>query len=135
MIPWLAGLGVGVAVLIAAQSVPWGLAAGLAAFFLVRWRHPRPSALPADIETSHPQRERATSIEVVCKTVTPARQEWVSLKTGRLFDVLSANGPPGARPGDKGRVTLTGTTWRIDPLTPRGQTSDSNREEVKNARG
>ena len=134
MIPWLAGLGVGVALLISTQSALWGLAAGLATFFLVRWLRPQPSASPPHIDTpQRPRTERATSIEVVCKTVTPARQEWVSLKTGRLFDVLSANGPPGARPGDKCRVTLTGTTWRIDPPAPRQASGEE--VDAGNARG
>ncbi len=117
---------IGVATLIGTQSIFWGLLAGLALFVLVRWWQPRAFAVPPDVSASGPRpTERATSIEVVCKTVTPVRQEWVSLKTGRLYDVLSANGLAGARPGDRGRVTLTGATWRIDLPAP-----NSNREEV-----
>ncbi len=113
---WLIALGVGVAVLIMAQSALGGLAAGLATFFLIRALRPAPLRQPAMPTPSRPPRpERATPIEVVCKTVTPQRQEWVSVKTGRLYDVLSANGLAGARPGDRGRVTLSGTTWKIDP--------------------
>ncbi len=116
MTVWLVGIGVGVAVLVGTQDALWGLSAGLAAFLLVRWAQPQPPALPLEPDAPKPRpTERATPIEVVCKTVTPARQEWVSLKTGRLYDVLSANGLAGARPGDKGRVTLTGRGWRIDP--------------------
>ena len=58
-------------------------------------------------------RATPTPIEVVCKTVTPMRQEWTSAKTGRLYDVLSVNGLPNAAPGDRGYVTLTPTGWRI----------------------
>ena len=58
-------------------------------------------------------RATPTPIEVVCKTVTPLRQEWASARTGRLYDVLSANGLPNAVPGDRGFVTLTPTGWRI----------------------
>ncbi len=50
---------------------------------------------------------------VICKQVTPERQEWVSSKTGRLYDVLSHHGPAEARPGDRGYVHMTGTGWRI----------------------
>ncbi len=50
---------------------------------------------------------------VICKQVTPERQEWVSSKTGRLYDVLSHHGPAAARPGDRGYVYMTGTGWRI----------------------
>ena len=62
---------------------------------------------------SSPPETTATPIEVVCKTVTPLRQEWASVRTGRLYDVLSANGLPNAAPGDRGYVTLTPTGWRI----------------------
>ena len=62
---------------------------------------------------SSPPKTTATPIEVVCKTVTPLRQEWASVRTGRLYDVLSANGLPNAAPGDRGYVTLTPTGWRI----------------------
>ena len=117
MVAWLVGAGVCAAVWAGTQSALWGLGAGLAAFFLVRWLRPGPlrGPAPGPPPTRPPRTERATSIEVVCKTVTPARQEWVSVKTGRLYDVLSENGVAGARPGDRGRVTLTGAGWRIDP--------------------
>ena len=57
-------------------------------------------------------------IAVVCKQVTPERQEWVSVKTGRLFDVLSPDGPPGAKPGDSGEVIVRGTRYLV--RTPSG---------------
>ena len=114
---WMVALGVGVAVLIGTQSALGGLIAGIVTFFLIRALQPAPPRQPAIPTTSRPLRtERATPIEVVCTTVTPERQEWVSVKTGRLYDVLSANGLAGARPGDRGRVTLRGTSWKIDPL-------------------
>lgn len=73
-------------------------------------RRQRPSGpTPRDAASS------ATGTAVVCKQVTPERQEWVSSRTGRLYDVLSANGVPGAQPGDRGRVRLASTGWRIVP--------------------
>ena len=68
---------------------------------------------PTTPRTRSSPRATPTPIEVVCKTVTPLRQEWASVKTGRLYDVLSANGLPNAAPGDRGFVTLTPTGWRI----------------------
>ena len=117
---WPISVAVGTAVLIATQNGFWGLAAGFVTFLLVRWLRPPASRGPLDVEMSPPRRtaERATPIEVVCKMVTPMRQEWVSLKTGRLYDVLSADGLADARPGDRGKVILTGSTWRIAPLDP-----------------
>ncbi len=52
-------------------------------------------------------------MQVVCKRVTAERQEWVSLKTGRLFEVLTPNGPPGAKPGDPGEVVSSSDGYRI----------------------
>ena len=57
-------------------------------------------------------------IAVVCKQVTAERQEWASVKTGRLFDVLSPDGPPGAKPGDPGEVIVRGTRYLV--RTPPG---------------
>lgn len=115
---WFLSIVVGVVTLIATQNGFWGLTVGLAAFLLIRWLRPPVSKNPLDFEVSLSRQpaERATPIEVVCKTVTPMRQEWVSLKTGRLYDVLSADGLADAHPGDKGRVILTGSAWRIAPL-------------------
>ena len=74
----------------------------------------RPEPFPPAMRGSpSPPKTTATPIEVVCKTVTPLRQEWASVRTGRLYDVLSANGLPDAAPGDRGYVTLTPTGWRI----------------------
>ena len=128
---WLLSAGVGGAVLLSTQDALWGILAGVATFFLVRWAQPRAPARPPRIDPPQPRpAERTTSTIVVCKTVTPARQEWVSLKTGRLYDVLSGNGLAGARPGDRGRVTLVGTTWRIDPLIPDDTNDQASCEEV-----
>ena len=100
---WLAGVGVGATVSVGTQNALWGLAVGLTAFFLVRWLQPRAS-LPLELDALEPRlTERETSIEVVCKTVTPARQEWVSLRTGRLYDVLSADGLAGRASGRQGQ--------------------------------
>ena len=118
---WVVSTGVGIVLLALTQSAPWGLAAGVATFFLVRWLQPAPFTTPpkpkrAPRKSAYRPKargERETPIEVVCKVVTPARQEWVSLKTGRLYDVLSVNGLANAQPGDRGRVVLTGTHWRI----------------------
>ena len=56
---------------------------------------------------------RGEGIAVVCKQVTLERQEWVSVKTGRLFDVLGPDGPPDAKPGDSGEVFVQGTRYLI----------------------
>ena len=129
---WLLSVSVGGAVLVGTQDALWGILAGVTTFFLVRWVQPRAPALPPRIDPPKPRpTERTTSTIVVCKTVTPARQEWVSLKTGRLYDVLSENGLAGARPGDRGRVTLVGTTWRIDPPILENTSDDqASREKV-----
>ena len=63
-----------------------------------------------------PRRPRATGVHVVCKQVTPQRQEWVSLQTGRLYDVLSGAGLPNAQPGDLGRAIVDGSGYQIKPL-------------------
>ena len=122
---WPISVAVGTLVLVATQNGFWGLTAGLVTFLLIRWLRPPASRDPLDVETPPPRRpaERVTPIEVVCKMVTPMRQEWVSLKTGRLYDVLSADGLVNARPGDRGKVILTGTTWRIAPSDPGEATS------------
>lgn len=57
---------------------------------------------------------------VVCKQVNSERQEWTSLKTGRIFEVLSQNGPLGAQPGDQGEVFISGAGYRIRPLSRKG---------------
>ena len=63
-----------------------------------------------------PKRDvRREGIPVVCKQVTLERQEWVSVKTGRLFDVLSPDGPLDAEPGDPGEVFVQGTRYLVKP--------------------
>lgn len=71
------------------------------------------SALPARRAATRP--DSSGGVEVVCKQVTPLRQEWVSLKTGRLYDVLSRNGPRHAQPGDRGQVIVESAGYRIEP--------------------
>lgn len=72
------------------------------------------STLPPRRAAARP--EPGGGVEVVCKQVTPLRQEWVSVKTGRLYDVLSHSGPRHARPGDRGRVIVESAGYRIKPL-------------------
>jgi len=68
---------------------------------------------PPEFTPQPPRTDAAGGIEVVCKQVTPLRQEWVSVRTGRLYDVLSRDGPADAKPGDHGRVVVTGSGYRI----------------------
>lgn len=60
-----------------------------------------------------PRNAHADGVEVVCKQVTPLRQEWTSVRTGRLYDVLSGSGLPDARPGDHGQAVVEGSGYRI----------------------
>ncbi len=117
----LIALGLGVVALLLSQQVVVGLLVAAAAFWLGR-RLARPTFRGEDCVDATPrtQPDSASGIEVVCKQVTPLRQEWVSLKTGRLFDVLSQNGPPGAQPGDHGWVIVKGSSYRIRP-SPRSE--------------
>lgn len=61
-------------------------------------------------ETQHVPTE---AIQVVCVAVTPARQDWRSLTTGRRYDVLSLNGVRGAKPGDRGMAFMTRRGWQV----------------------
>lgn len=91
------------------------LAAGGVWFF---WRTRRPTAEPGSFDSRPawtPKMRRHKGIEVICKQVTPERQEWVSVRTGRLYDVLSASGPVDARPGDHAYVVPTPSGYRISP--------------------
>ena len=51
--------------------------------------------------------------EVICLTVTPQRQEWRSVKTGRRFDVLTNRGVTGAEPGDRAEVVLVEGSYLV----------------------
>ena len=68
---------------------------------------------PTATPTWRSQTRRDGGIEVVCKQVTAERQEWVSVRTGRLYDVLAPNGPVDAQPGDHAYVVPTPTGYRI----------------------
>ena len=79
------------------------------------WR-PRQAAVkdgfdPVTTPTSRTPREGG--VEVVCKQVTAERQEWVSVRTGRLYDVLAPNGPADAKPGDRAYVVTTPTGYSV----------------------
>lgn len=59
---------------------------------------------------------REGGVEVVCKQVTAERQEWVSVRTGRLYDVLAPNGPADAKPGDRAYVVTTPSGYRVSEI-------------------
>ncbi len=90
-----------------------GLLAAAGAWLL--WRPKRTATEedfgPVTAAISRTPREGGT--EVVCKQVTAERQEWASVRTGRLYDVLSANGPVGAKPGDRAYVVTTPTGYSV----------------------
>jgi hypothetical protein len=96
-----------------------GLLVGGAAFGLVRMQslQRRRASSPFPLPTNLQRPERATGMHVVCKRVTSERQEWVSTKTGRIYEVLSHSGPPGAKPGDEGEVILGPVSYRIAART------------------
>lgn len=108
---------------IAAYLVTDQLVLGAVVAALGFWLLPRLSRYPnrrspsyADTPPSpplSPRSEPVGGIEVVCKQVTPLRQEWVSVKTGRLYDVLSRSGVQDARPGDHGQAVVEGSGYRI----------------------
>jgi len=110
---WLLGAALGVAVFVLTENLWAAVLVGGVVALLSQGRRALPAPSPFPTRTEH-ETERTTSIEVVCKAVTPERQEWVSSKTGRLYDVLSRHGPPDAQPGDKGVVVLTPSGWRIE---------------------
>lgn len=90
-----------------------GLLVTAGGWFLRRPRRTRTDGGFGPVTAARPQTPREGGVEVVCKQVTAERQEWVSVRTGRLYDVLSASGPPGARPGDHGYVVPTPSGYRI----------------------
>lgn len=80
------------------------------------WRRSRLQMpdIPTEIGFEPPPISSTTIIaEVKCVTVTQQRQEWRSIKTGRRYDVLSANGVAGAKKGDRGLVIKMGSGWRV----------------------
>lgn len=92
-----------------------GLLVAAAVFWLGPQTLGRRTSTRVHYTSPRAQPENAPGTQVVCKRVTPLRQEWASLKTGRLYDVLSQNGPPGAVPGDRGQVVMSGSGYRIRP--------------------
>lgn len=115
------------------MSTVWALFAGGAAYLLTRepvvgllvaagvWLFARPRRAGPDGGWGQPPRTPPVrlgarhdgGIEVVCKQVTAERQEWVSVRTGRLYDVLAPNGPADAKPGDHAFVVPTPSGYRI----------------------
>lgn len=106
------------AYLLIRQPVVGVLAAAVGYWFF--WRRGRGPGSPSAYDGPVPARPSPTrqdgGIEVVCKQVTAERQEWVSVKTGRLYDVLTPNGLPDAKPGDFARGVTTSTGYKI--VTP-----------------
>lgn len=97
-----------------------GLVVAAAALWLLHTRAvPRPALRQRQNPPAEPSTSpgRPTELYVVCKRVGAERQEWASVKTGRIFEVLSQNGPPGAKPGDPGEVVSSAQGYRIVPKT------------------
>lgn len=97
-----------------------GLGVGAFGWWLVRrpgTARDHPQA-PSPPPRAGQRRVHETGIRVVCKQVTPMRQEWVSVKTGRLYDVLIRAGLPDAHPGDLGRIVIDRSGYRVEPLDP-----------------
>ena len=97
------------------RQVVVGILVSALGFWLLPQLSRRRPAIPeaAPSPPSPPRSGPADGIAVVCKQVTPLRQEWVSVKTGRLYDVLSHDGVEDARPGDHGQVVVEGSGYRI----------------------
>lgn len=90
-----------------------GLLVAAGGWFL--WR-PRRTSLDGDfgpVTAATSRTPREGGVEVVCKQVTAERQEWVSVRTGRLYDVLAPNGPADAEPGDRAYVVTTPTGYSV----------------------
>lgn len=112
----LVALAAGAATYLLTEQIVVGILAAALGFWLLPRgdRRKQPHDRPLEPTPQPPPRtDAAGGIEVVCKQVTPLRQEWVSVRTGRLYDVLSRDGPPDAKPGDHGRVVVTGSGYRI----------------------
>lgn len=123
MNPSVIGLLAGAMIFGLSRNLPLSVLLGAVTVIIARrWVRARmpwaryPASPPPTMSTPPRSGETSTPIEVVCRQVAPGRQEWVSRKTGRLYDVTGESTLPGARPGDLGMVTLTETGWRISPL-------------------
>lgn len=115
----LAALALGVAAYLVTEQVVVGIVGAALGFWLApqlgrrRGSYEQPTPPPPLL----PRNAHTDGVEVVCKQVTPLRQEWVSVRTGRLYDVLSGSGLPGARPGDHGQAVVEGSGYRIRRLS------------------
>ncbi len=109
----LVALGLGVVGYLLTRQLVAGVLVAAAAFWFLRTRGAPPRRYSPPLPEALPRRERATGMSVVCKRVTPERQEWVSSRTGRIFEVLSQNGPPAAKPGDPGEVIVSAAGYSI----------------------
>ena len=87
------------------------VAAGVGFFWRFRRTETDDGFAPVAAATSRTLREGG--VEVVCKQVTAERQEWVSVRTGRLYDVLAPNGPVDAKPGDRAYVVTTSSGYLV----------------------
>lgn len=114
--PLVALLAGGAAYLLTREPFVGPLVAAGVWFF---WQAGRPAPdAPPGPEPARTGRPRGGGgVEVVCKQVTAERQEWVSARTGRLYDVLAANGPIDPKPGDRAYAVPTPSGYRIDKET------------------
>lgn len=111
----LVALALGLAAYLVTEQPVVGVVVAAVSFWLLpRLQRRRPHGYKPRLPPPPPPRHKpADGIEVVCKQVTPLRQEWVSVKTGRLYDVLSRSGLQGAQPGDHGQAVMEGSGYRI----------------------
>lgn len=113
----LIALSLGTLAYLLTREVVVGLLVAAAGFWFLQQRDRQRSDeedLTSAMDTRRPRYSKhERGIPVVCKQVTPERQEWVSVKTGRLFDVLSPDGPPSAKPGDPGEVFVSGARYTV----------------------
>ncbi len=113
--PFIA-LVLGVAAYLVTQEVIIGVLVAAISFWFLRRRQRNEYAAPnppLDLPEYSPRRNAREGVIVVCKLVTPERQEWASVKTGRLYDVLSPDGPANARPGDHAQLVVSGTRYLV----------------------
>ena len=116
----LIALGLGVAAYLLTRQLLAGLLVAAASFWFLgrsgpqqRYKRGYNGASTPDLDLPERGLRGDEGIAVLCKQVTPERQEWVSVKTGRLFDVLSPDGPPDAKPGDHGEVIFRGARYLV----------------------
>ena len=90
-----------------------GLLVAAGGWFLWQPRRTNRDGDFTSVTTATSRTPREGGVEVVCKQVTAERQEWVSVRTGRLYDVLAPNGPADAEPGDRAYVVTTPTGYSV----------------------